>query len=64
MTKVWGVTNTVYVEAASYEEAIKTFWETMNKADIGSAVNADPLPRCFVSEVEGVNPTSVLRDRG
>ena len=54
MKQKWAVQNTVYLEADSYEEAIKAFWERMAKANVGSVVAMDPLPRCFVSEVEGV----------
>ena len=66
MLKNWGVTNTVYLEANSYEEAIKLFWEQIAKAGIGSVINQDPLPRCFVSVVDEIEraSTSVQRDRG
>ena len=55
--KKWAVQNTVYVEATSYEEAIKKFWRRMRKSKIGGVMDETELPTCFVSEVEQVNST-------
>lgn len=57
MKQKWAVQNTIYLEADSYEEAVKAFWERMAKANVDSIVAMDPLPRCFVSEVEEVEAT-------
>ena len=52
MMKRWGIQNTVYLEAPTYERAVDAFWEMMEDAGVGSTMNEDPLPRCFVVEVE------------
>lgn len=53
-TKKWAVQNTVYLEAETYEEAVKEFWRLMDKARIGAVTLRAKVPNCFVSEVERV----------
>lgn len=53
-TKKWAVQNTVYLEAETYEEAVKEFWRLMDKARIGVVTLRAKVPNCFVSEVERV----------
>ena len=59
MSKRWGIQNTVYLEAPTYERAVDAFWEMMEDAGVGSVMDGDPLPRCFVSEVEECEKSGV-----
>lgn len=51
-TKNWAVQNTVYLEAETYKEAVKKFWQLMEKGGIGVVMQGAELPNCFVSDVE------------
>ena len=51
-TKKWSIENRVYLEAETYEQAVSKFWDLMQKANIGSLFIAQPMPNCFVDNVE------------
>ena len=54
-TKKWAIQNTVYLDATTYEEAVKKFWQLMEKGGVSVLTHGAELPNCFVSEVEKVD---------